>query len=150
LFVIALPRSFPEGRMPEIVIADYATLRLAIAERRKALGLRQAEVDHIAGIAAGYTGKVECGMKYLGDISLGPILGAIGAVLVLVPATGQYANLGGKTTQISNEVRERWRARASKGAAMQRARMTPEERVRMARKAIRARWDKVANQKTTG
>lgn len=136
--------------MGEFVIADYATLRLAIAERRKSIGLRQAEVDDIAGIAAGYTGKVECGMKHLGDISLGPILGAIGAVLVLMPATGKYANLGGQTRLIEQRVRERWRQRASSGARALYASMSQAERVRKARKAARARWSKVANQKSVG
>jgi hypothetical protein len=66
-------------------ITDYAGLRAAFAERRKALGLTQHDVDYLAFIADGATAKLECGTRRFGDISLAAILAALGVALVLVP-----------------------------------------------------------------
>ncbi len=67
--------------LPYSYAADYDQLRKLVAARRVELGLRQLEVDDLAGVPNGYTGKLECGMKHFGDISLGPVLGVLGIVL---------------------------------------------------------------------
>ena len=58
-------------------IRDYDDLRAAIAARRRELGLSQLETDHRAGTQDGYVGKIECGDRCLGDMSLQAILGAL-------------------------------------------------------------------------
>ncbi len=64
-------------------IRDYDDLRAAIAARRRELGLSQLETDHRAGTHDGYVGKIECGDRCLGDMSLQAILGALGIELVV-------------------------------------------------------------------
>ena len=72
--------------LPGIRIRDYGQLRSALAARRRQLGLRQLEVDGLAGTQSGYyCGKVESNVRKLGDLSLPMILWALDADLVLVP-----------------------------------------------------------------
>ncbi len=52
-----------------------------IKARRVELGLKQLDVDDIAGLQGGYTGKIECGSKGFGPMSLTALLGALGLVL---------------------------------------------------------------------
>lgn len=67
------------------LIDDYDGLIRTIATRRRALGLSQLAVDQIAGLADGYTGKVEANVRRLGMMSLGLILQALGLKLAPVP-----------------------------------------------------------------
>lgn len=67
------------------LISDYDGLIAAIVHRRHALGLSQLAVDQIAGLADGYTGKVEANVRRLGMMSLGLILQALGLKLAPVP-----------------------------------------------------------------
>jgi hypothetical protein len=66
-------------------IRDYGQLRSALAARRRQLGLRQLEVDELAGTQGGYCGKIESNVRKLGDLSLPMLLCALQADLVLVP-----------------------------------------------------------------
>jgi hypothetical protein len=66
-------------------IRDYGQLQQAIAARRRQLGLRQLEADEKSGLQLGYFGKIECGFRKLGDLSLPMILCALDADLYLVP-----------------------------------------------------------------
>jgi predicted transcriptional regulator len=66
-------------------IADLPGLRRAIAERRKSLGLTQWEANYKAGLADGHCGKLECGTKNVGILSLPLVLETLDAVLVLKP-----------------------------------------------------------------
>jgi hypothetical protein len=68
------------------IIRDYSDLRQAIACRRKSLGLPQLELDQITGLPDGYQGKLECGMRSFGALSLGLVLQALGVELVLRPS----------------------------------------------------------------
>jgi hypothetical protein len=70
-----------------IRIRDYSQLRSAIAARRRQLGLRQLEADEKSGLMTGYFGKIECGLRKLGDISLPNVLAALDADLYLAPRT---------------------------------------------------------------
>jgi predicted transcriptional regulator len=67
------------------IVRSYDDLRQAIATRRKSLGLAQLELDHITGLPDGYQGKIECGMRHFGALSLGLVLQALGVELVLRP-----------------------------------------------------------------
>jgi hypothetical protein len=65
-----LPSDFVE-RPP--LITDYRSLRAAFAARRKELGLTQNELDYLVFLADGHIGKLECGTKRFGDISLAAV-----------------------------------------------------------------------------
>jgi hypothetical protein len=67
------------------VITDYRSLRTALAARRRELGLTQLDLDAIALLTDTHTGRLECGTKRYGDVSLAATLAALGAALVLVP-----------------------------------------------------------------
>ena len=59
-------------------------IRETFAARRRALGLRQLELDDKAGVQSGYVGKVEIGTRNFGDMSLSCIMGALGFELLVV------------------------------------------------------------------
>jgi hypothetical protein len=66
-------------------IRDYGQLRQALAARRRQLGLRQLEVDQLAGLQDQYCGKLEIGTRKLGPLSLPMLLAALDADLLLAP-----------------------------------------------------------------
>jgi hypothetical protein len=68
-----------------IRIRDYSQLTQALAARRRQLGLRQLDLDEKAGLQSGYAGKVEAGIRKLGDLSLPMILAGLDCDLYLAP-----------------------------------------------------------------
>jgi hypothetical protein len=74
-----------------IRVRDYSQLRSALSARRRQLGLRQLEVDELAGTQSGYCGKVESNVRKLGDLSLPMILCALDCDLILIPRTATVA-----------------------------------------------------------
>jgi len=66
-------------------IRTYAQLQQALAARRRQLGLRQLEADEKSGLMSGYFGKIECGVRKLGDLSLPMVLAALDCDLLLAP-----------------------------------------------------------------
>jgi hypothetical protein len=52
--------------------------------RRRELNLSNLALDDASGLQTGYSSKIFCGMKRLGDVSLPSMLGALGCRLVLV------------------------------------------------------------------
>jgi hypothetical protein len=68
-----------------IKIRDYDQLTSALAARRRQLGLRQLEADHLSGCQPGYQGKIEVGVRRLGPLSLPMILAALNCDLLLCP-----------------------------------------------------------------
>jgi len=129
-------------------ITDFETLRLALAQRKRDLRMSNLELDHLAKLQSGYTGKLMCGIKRPGDMSLPALLGALGAELVLIPSRakdnpespGEHgAALGGLKKVLS--------ARGKKGAAKRFLRTTAEERSRHAKKMNRVRWAKARAKK---
>lgn len=65
------------------VIRTYDQLRAAIAGRRKELGFAQRDFDQVTGLPDGYQGKLECGLRSVGGLSLGLVLEALGVELVM-------------------------------------------------------------------
>jgi hypothetical protein len=59
-------------------------LRQVLSARRRALGLRQLELDDLAGTQSGYQGKLEKGIRGYGDMSLSCTLGALGLELYVI------------------------------------------------------------------
>jgi hypothetical protein len=68
-----------------IRIRDYSQLREAIAFRRQQLGLRQLDADEKSGLQTGYFGKLECGVRTLGPLSLPMALAALDLDLYIAP-----------------------------------------------------------------
>lgn len=65
---------------------DYDGLIAAIKRRRQALGLRQLAMDARTGLPDGYQGKLECGAKRFGPLSLHLVLQVLGLKIMVVPA----------------------------------------------------------------
>jgi hypothetical protein len=55
------------------------------------LGLRQLDLDEKSGLMSGYSGKIEVGIRKLGNVSLPNLLAALDADLVLVPRSPTVA-----------------------------------------------------------
>ena len=66
-------------------IRDYDQLVGALAARRRALGLRQLDLDEKSGTQTGYVSKIEAGIRRLGPLSLPMILAALDCDLLLAP-----------------------------------------------------------------
>jgi hypothetical protein len=66
-------------------IRDYSQLTQALAARRRQLGLLQLELDERAGLASGYSGKLECHDRHFGKLSLPMVLAALDVDLYLAP-----------------------------------------------------------------
>jgi hypothetical protein len=67
-------------------IRDYSDLVAALRARANALDVSRGTIDEVAGLPSGYAGKLLALVpsKTLGRVSLGPVLGALGVMLVLV------------------------------------------------------------------
>jgi hypothetical protein len=63
---------------------NYAQLRKAIDARRIELGLRMRDVDVDAKIADGYFATLMCGTRNFGPKSLGAVLRALSAEILIV------------------------------------------------------------------
>ena len=46
--------------------------------------MTQLQVDFDSGLPDGYTGKIECGVRMLGNLSMDCLLGALGVEIVVV------------------------------------------------------------------
>jgi hypothetical protein len=64
-------------------VENYSDLLCALRCRRLDLWLSVA-LDDAAGVADGYSSKIECRSKRLGDMALGAILKAMGCKLALI------------------------------------------------------------------
>jgi hypothetical protein len=64
-----------------IACKTYDELIGVIAFRRRELGLRQLEVDELAGCQSGWQGKIECKDRRLGKMSAPAICGVLGLEL---------------------------------------------------------------------
>jgi hypothetical protein len=73
------------------LITDYRQRMGALGERKKALSLTNLELDELGGLAGGYTSKLFCGSKRLGLETLGKLLTALDAKVVVVPADAELA-----------------------------------------------------------
>ena len=132
----------------EARIATYAGLRKALIARRRALGLSQEAANDMAGLAGGYINKLEVGLKNYGNASLDGVLRALSVEIVLLPAVARIRPRAKRSlgaASVSDSVTENsfgkimltaqqlgGRARAQK--------LSPEKRVKLARRAALVRW----------
>jgi hypothetical protein len=122
------------------VAVDYPQLRALISARRRELGLRQLEVDDLAGLQGGYTGKLECGDRHFGDMSLGSVLGALGVGLQLVLPAGKHESLDDKAKASVEKRIARQKKFSALGNAARSKKLSSSKRRDIARKAAIARW----------
>lgn len=124
------------------VLATFSTLDglvTALTARRHALGLSQLALDDRAGLQSGYCGKIECGIKGLGQISLPLHLGGLRCELALVEAVRAPRTQGEESVAHF----ENYMSRKARKAALARwAKTTPKQRKKAARAAAKARWRK--------
>lgn len=126
------------------VVVDYPGLRAAVASRRRQLGMTQLELDAMSGVPAGYTGKLEVGLRNFGDMSLSCVLQTLGLVLVPAPIEMLHPekhNFGLSTTTDGYAV-FRQIPDLSKARAVRNTKLSPYRRASIAKKAAAARWDK--------
>lgn len=125
---------------PIAIIRDYKDLRDFLDRRRRDLGYSQLLVDEIAGLQSGYYAKISCGTRHFGDMSFGCVLGALGVVLMAMPATGTHAK-SLEATMASIEKQKKHRKNlAAKGGRARAAKLSPDQRRRSAQKAAKSRW----------
>ena len=150
---------------PLAVIADYVDLVDALRARAAALNLSYEMLDTLSGPADRYTAKVlppnadQLSMRTLGRASLGCILGALGAELLLVEnphamikLSDRLARIGGRNlAQVRNGkpstmpekqwLRSRYfSALGKRGGRARVAAMTQAEISRLGKLGARARW----------
>ena len=125
------------------VASDYRTLMGAFIERKQALGLTNLELDELGGLAGGYTSKLFCGSKRLGLETLGKLLTALDAKVVVVPANAELALP--KLTKnaipikdLSEEIKEKRRDWGRKGGKKRHLLTSPRRRKAIAAMAGRA------------
>jgi len=136
----------------------YDGLQAALRARWKALGIAGETMDEVSGLTARYASKLlsPAPPKHMGSTSLGPVLGCLGCMLVLVEDEEMMARIVGrlpdrKSTSATKPTRKRRRKRSKLrgnsewGRAMAARRMivmSPRKRKEQARKAIAIRWAK--------
>jgi hypothetical protein len=121
---------------------DYSELRALIDARRVELRMRHLDLDHDAGLQSGYSGKIFCGMKNFGPLTLGPILDALDVDIVLMPRqAGSEVKPQENVLQFAHITR--LQNYSTLGGRMRRASMTNPEWSKFCRKAAKARWAKV-------
>jgi transcriptional regulator with XRE-family HTH domain len=65
----------------------YQQLTEAIAARRRQLGLPQRDADDLCGLQPGYLGKIEKGIRKLGNVSLPMICAGLDIDILVAPRT---------------------------------------------------------------
>jgi hypothetical protein len=73
------------------VCNDYADLISGLRDRTVEMRISREEIASIAGLTAGYAGKLLSPSKILGPISMGPTLETLGLRLMLVEDTSAAA-----------------------------------------------------------
>jgi hypothetical protein len=130
--------------MTEVIaeITTFDDLRVALASRKSSLRLRNLDIDEIAGLQGGYTGKILCGMKRPGDMSLPAILGALQCKLALIPSSTQerLESQAVHGTALDRVKKKRKKASSNGGRKSTMDLMTAEERKKRSRKMNRVRW----------
>jgi hypothetical protein len=83
------------------MISSYDDLVSAFRERVDGLNISRRELDHLAGIAAGHSGKLlgERQVKRFGAVTLGPVLGALGLKLILIEDPEQTVKIRKRAEQ---------------------------------------------------
>jgi hypothetical protein len=123
------------------IVETYPGLRAALSVRVNELRMTHLQVDEIAGLQTGYTGKILCGSRHFGDKSLGQLLAGLGLKLAVVRARGTDNDFAEETLRLQADTRKKTMSeRAKKGGKTKNGMMTDLERSRMATKMNEKRW----------
>jgi hypothetical protein len=143
------------GRRELAVVCDYDGLHTALRERVNELNISRETLDAVSGIPAGYSGKLLCvpPMRALGRVSFGPVLQSLGLCLIVAEDGDALARVADQLVARKHGLRANARidfpkwlftpARAAKCARKRWENVTPAQRSKIARRAIRARWARV-------
>lgn len=137
-------------------IRNYADLIEAMCARKAELGLSDAHLDELSGLAKGHSGKVlsPSWTRGIGPVTLGRLLGTLSMKFVAVVDDHEFAQMQAHyQKRVEVYVRPRYSKRVAidrrimqeLGRAGGHARMftmTPEERSAVSRANIAKRWDK--------
>jgi hypothetical protein len=74
----------PPQLRPIAIAREYGELINALRDRAEELNVSRETLDAVSGLQSGYTAKLLVGLKGLGRVSLGPLLGSMGVVLVVM------------------------------------------------------------------
>lgn len=132
-------------------------LQKALRARWIALRISGETMDSISGLTSAYASKLLAPYppKYLGRSSLGPMMGCLGVMLLLVEDEDMMSQIAGrlgqrKNTSVRKPTSKRPRKSPLRGnsawgkamAARRMITMTPRQRSLQAKRAIRSRWRK--------
>ncbi len=127
-------------------MSDYGAIRTSddliavLRARRMDLGLSHLDVDDLAGLQDGYTGKIECGTRGLSMQTLAALLGALGCVLRLERAASTSdIEVPVAWTLSRAKLEKKIRERATKGGIRRWGESLPHERKIAMRKVTMAR-----------
>jgi hypothetical protein len=130
--------------MTPLSVTSFQDLRDAFKQRAAELGMRHLDVDDAAGWAPGYFGKLQCGMKNLGETSLPRVLMALGLELVIRPAGASTSwhveNPLEPQAEQAGSVNKVWLQARIRGGKKRMLMMLESERTKHQKKAARARW----------
>lgn len=136
---------------------DYGELIKGIRAYVESIGASRASIDELSGLPAGYTSTLlaTSPARSLGRTSMGPLLGALGLMLLIATDPQTARNPRRMPKRNESQVRHRhkpaaWlftpeRAREARSKAV--SSLTPARRRQIARRAIRARWKRAREQK---
>jgi hypothetical protein len=126
---------------PIFKVSTHEGLLAALIARRKQLGLSQLDIDMIGGLQSGYCGKIECGSKHVGYLSLTLLLGALRLESQAVPASGASKSLQTASPKSAIDpdnyveaAKNFFAERGRKGARILNARLTAKQRRENGRK----------------
>jgi hypothetical protein len=141
------------------IIRDYDDLINALRTRADALRMSRATISDLCGLPDGYAAKLLAATapKTLGRKSLGLMLEALGLQLIVAEDPVALAKYEKRRTpraewqvrpnmlSIAGKRRREWLfspEKAKECAALRMAKLSPEKRQKLARRAARARWRK--------
>lgn len=111
-------------------IRNYAELKSALNARRVELKMTMLELDELAGLQQGYSGKLfsmAASSRNFGPISLGNVLKALGVELIILPAQAGKRRAF-KIIGVRDKLRlNRMALYARRGALAKNAKMSPED-----------------------
>jgi len=142
------------------VVRSYDELHAVLRARANELQVTREGLDAVSGLQNGYCAKLlaPVPIKAIGPVSMGPLLGALGLMLIVVEDAEMLARIASQMQLRERPIpadadhkmpttkrRKRWRfPKGPEFAKLMRARslvkMSDAERRRLARRAARLRW----------
>lgn len=141
------------------VVNDYAGFHAALRARVDELQVTFDTIDEVAGFPSRYTSKLLAPghTKWIGPMSFDALLGVLGLRLIVVEDVEALARVSARLVKrerplvytsegsinerrVMRLLKKRWRTWSSTANAIRNLKLTPEQRSRIGKKAIRTRW----------